>query len=151
MRDDSIEQIDVRRLAFLRKALAEFAACVNHTRTGARRQRIERADGSARKGFCPSLFGQIKLVMRHRLIDWRAHRTFAGRCSAGLIMISHGREARIVDFVNLTIEADQTIRQIIENRIEALIKQRQPMFHSLMLTALRNGFVKRVFETRAAE
>ncbi len=63
---------------------------------------------------------------------------------AGVVIIRDQGDTRFLGFFGLMGEEDQRARHIIEQRVEMIVEQRQPMFHALMLAARAHRFIKRI-------
>ena len=68
---------------------------------------------------------------------------------AGLVIIPDQFQPRRLGFFRLMAQQHQTARQIIEQRVEMVVEQRQPMLHALGLAPGADAFIKRIVARRA--
>ena len=67
------------------------------------------------------------------------------------MVIGHLLEPVLARIVRQRIEGDDRAREIVEQRIEPLMEQRQPMLHALVLLPRRDGLVERVVALHGPE
>ncbi len=139
--------------AFCCKAAALPPACLQHPQAAALR-RLERRHGNHRKvrnGIRPLIAGQIHAFRRQRLVNGRAEGVLLQRLDAGVIILGNLRLAGIHRLVGQVIERDHAIAGIVEDRLQLVVEQRQPVLHALVAAACRNRFINRVIQARARE
>ena len=71
--------------------------------------------------------------------------------AARLVQVGDELQPRIPRLFGLGIEADKRARKIVEQHIETIVEQRQPMFHALVLTTGGDRLVKRIVARHRAE
>ncbi len=94
---------------------------------------------------------QIERIRRQRLIGRGAERSLFEPFFAGVIMVCNRFKPPCRRIFAKMVECDDRVRQVVEQRIHPLIKQRQPMLHAGIAAAGRDRFVKRVVAFRRAE
>ena len=101
-------------------------------------ERIERNHMPVGKRLLPVGLAQEHALWRHWMIRRRAERLALQRLRARIVMIGDLLEPLAARIFDQRVEADHGARQIIEQRYEALLEQRQPMLHTLMLASGRD-------------
>ena len=81
----------------------------------------------------PVLLGEEQALGRHRVIGRRAEGLALERLLARLVMILDLLEPLRPRVVVQRIEGHDRVRQIVEQGLEPLMEQRQPVLHALML------------------
>ena len=87
----------------------------------------------------PFLLGQIEPIRRQRLVR-RAG--FVERLAARFVIVGDLREALMRGFFGQRLEHDRRFRQIVEQRVELVVEQRQPMLHAGITAAFAHRFVE---------
>ena len=98
----------------------------------------------------PFGFGEIKFFRRQGLIG-RAAARLIDRLFARLIIIGDLREAFVGRLFGQRLDGDRACRDIIEQRVHALMEERQPMLHAGVAAAFAHGFVEHVVGRRSPE
>ena len=98
----------------------------------------------------PFGFAEIEPVRRQRLVR-RAHGLGVERVAPRLIIIGDLREPLLGRVLDQRIEHDGRTRRIIEQSIELLVEQREPMLHAGIAAALAHRFVQNVVRRGGAE
>ena len=107
-------------------------------------ERIERDHLPGGKRLLPVSLAQEQALWRHGMIRRRAEGLALERLRARIVMVGDLLEPLLACVVDQRIETDHCARQIIEQRREAVVEQRQPMLHALMLSPGRDQLVERV-------
>ena len=107
-------------------------------------ERIERNDLAACKRRLPVRLAQEHAVGRHGVIRRRAEGLALERLRARVVMVGDLLEPALARIVEQRIERDAGFGQIVEQRDQAIVEQRQPMLHALMLAPRRDRLVERV-------
>ena len=120
------------------------ALALRHRKRGEPRQR--------RQGepLAPLRLGQIKPLGRQRLVE-RAGAGLAERLPAGLEIVVDLVAALARRVLDLRLEHHGRARQVIEQRVEAGVEQRQPMLHPDMAAALAHRVVELIVGRRRPE
>ncbi len=142
-----LEDIEIAARAFGRKIAALAAAGID---TGLAFRRLEWrqvADQMPCQRRLPFAIVQIERADLQRLVgnclDPRI-RILAAKLVAGVVAFADQFQPRRLGFLDLMAEHHQQARQIIEQRVEAVIEQWQPMLHALRLAAGADAFVQRI-------
>ena len=114
---------------------------------GERRQPRERR---AVEPFAPFGFGEVEPVRRQRLIR-RAAARLIERVLARLIIVGDLRQPLVGGFFGERLEAIGRAVDIIEQRFQPAVKQRQPMLHAGGAAAFADRFIEHVVGARGAE
>ena len=99
----------------------------------------------------PLGLAQEQAFGRHRMIRRRAEGLALQRLRPRVVMVGDLLEALRARVVDKRIERDGRARQVIEQRGEAVMEEREPMFHALVLAPGRDRLVKRVVAGDGAE
>ncbi len=130
--------------------------------------RVQRGDGSSlailliegrqthridgRKGRVEILAVEIKLTGRHGLVGRTLGRSLRLTGSPPrLVIIEHQLGPLLRRLACRVIGDDAEPLQVIEGRLQLLVKQRQPVLHAGITAALGNGLIKRIVARRRAE
>ena len=101
----------------------------------------------------PFGIGEVQRLRLQRFIRRRLDGLLIRRRVAELlacfVVIRNQFQPRRLGFLRLMPQQHQAPRQIIEQRVEAFVEQRQPMFHARRLAARADGFIKRIVACRA--
>ncbi len=114
-------------------------------------ERIEHDHVTVRQRLLPLGLAQEQALGRHRMIRRRAEGLALERLRARVVMIGDLLEPLRARVVDQRIERDGGVRQIVEQRGEAVMEERQPMLHALVLAPGRDRLVKRVVAGDRAE
>ncbi len=127
-----IEQIDLRVGARLGKVRPRACAGIDGERRSlGRGERTELADAAANKRPAPFLLVEKGLLGPHRAIDRRgAAAPGAHRLPPRLVEIGNGGDALVAHILGLVVEHESGIGQVVENRLQRLVVERQPMLHA---------------------
>ena len=117
-------------------------------RRGERRQPRQRGVFQA---LAPFGFGQIEPVRRQRLIGRAAAAGLIERVLARLIIIGDLRQPLVRGFFRQRLDHDRCSVEIIEQRVEARVKQRQPMLDAGGAAAVAHRLIEHVVGTGGAE
>ena len=98
----------------------------------------------------PFLRRQIKFARLQRLVIRASEIDIIGAL-ARLVIIRDLRQPLASRVVDLRVEQQRRVAEIIEQRVEFVVEQRQPMFGAGMAAALADRFVKRVAARLAAK
>ena len=105
-------------------------------------ERIERDNMRRISQLClPFLLVKEHAVGGDRMIRRRAERLPLQRLCSRIVVIRNLLKPVLTRIVGQRIECDNGARQIVEQRVELLVEQRQPVLHALMLLPRRYGFV----------
>ena len=85
------------------------------------------------------------------MIRRRAERLALERLRARVVMVGDLLEPSGARIVDQRVEGDDRARQIVEQRGETIVEERQPVLHALMLTPCRDRLVERVVARDRAE
>ena len=116
-------------------------------RRGERRQPRQRG---AIEPLAPFGFGEIKPLRRQRLIG-RAAAGLIDRVLARLIIVGDLRQPLVRGFLGQRLDGDRRAVDIIEQRLQAVVEQRQPVLHAGGAAALAHRFVEHVVGRGGAE
>ena len=115
-------------------------------RLGKRRSEV---DGSIVDDFRPFLFGQIKLNRFQRSI---ASRRALHRADAVLVIILDRLAPAFQRLVGRGVADDEVaIAEMVEQGLQPLFEQRQPMLHACHPAPFRHRLVERILRRRRAE
>ena len=115
-----------------------------------RRERRQPRQRDVLQALAPFAFGEIEPVRRQRLVG-RAGSGLIERLFARLIIIGDLREALVGGFFGQRLDSDGRCAEIVEQRFQALVEQRQPMLHAGVAAALADRFVEHVVGGCCAE
>ena len=118
------------------------------------RRRVEWAEPryrALRERARPSLAVEIHLIRRHGLVRRSAEAMALQTVDARFVVLLNLREALLDRVVRHVIEADAGAGQIVEQRFEFGMEQRQPVFLPDVAAAVADRFVQRIVARRAAE
>ena len=95
---------------------------------------------------------QIKLLRRHRLVVGAArHAAFCTGLQPRIVVVDDQLVARLECFHDLVVGRDHRFRAIVEQRLEMVVEQRQPVLHADMALPRRHRLVENVLAGHAAE
>ena len=115
------------------------------------RERLELPQLMAGKPLPPFLAREIERVRRQRLIGRRAEGSLLQPFFSRVVMVGDGLQPPRLGVLRQMVERDDGVRQVIEQRVHALVEQRQPMLLAGIPAARRNRFIKRVVALGGAE
>ena len=115
-----------------------------------RRERRQPRQRDILQALAPFAFGEIEPVRRQRLVG-RAGSGLIERLFARLVIVGDLREALVGGFFGQRLDGDGRCAEIVEQRFQALVEQRQPMLHAGVPPALADRFVEHVVGRRGAE
>ena len=115
-----------------------------------RRERRQPRQRDILQALAPFGFGEIEPVRRQRLVG-RPCSGLIERLFARLIIVGDLREALVGGFLGQRLDGDGRCAEIIEQRFQALMEQRQPMLHAGVAPALADRFVEHVVGRGGAE
>ena len=150
MRHDRLEHVDRtvgplgREVAPLAGADIDDGLAVRHRERGQPRQR------NIRQPVLEFGLRQVKPIGRQRLVD-HAAAGMLQRLAAGLIVVLDLLETLARGVLALRLDSDRRVAQIVEHRLEAVVKQRQPVLHAGMAAAFAHRLVERIVALRRAE
>ncbi len=153
MGDDRIEDIGAFGLPLGREGAA-LAHAERHDLRHCRFRPLERGEGN--HGPVGQRLLPVLLVEKHRvccdgMIRRRAEGFALQRLDPRLVMVGDLLEPLGARIVIERIEGDDGVGEIIEQRFEPLMEQRQPMLHALMLAPGRNQLIELVVGARRTE
>jgi hypothetical protein len=99
----------------------------------------------------PGAAVEIHLLRRHRLVGRRAERLGLARIAPRRVVLADQLEALADRFVRHVVERHRCARQIVEQRIETVVEQRQPVFLARIATPRADRLVERIVTLGAAE
>ena len=99
----------------------------------------------------PIGLGEEQALRRHGIVGRRAEGLALKRLLARFVMVVDLLQALGAGVVVERIEGDHGVRQIVEQGLQALMEQRQPMLHALMLAAGRDQLIERIVAPHRAE
>ena len=102
------------------------------------------------EAFAPFGFGEIKPIRRQRFVR-RAAARLVERILAGLIIVGDLREPFMGGFFGQRLDRDRRAFDIVEQRFQPGVKQRQPMLDAGGAAAFADRFVEHVVGRRRAE
>ncbi|MNH88446.1 hypothetical protein D3C73_409550 [compost metagenome] len=143
----SCEQVDAVLRPLGGEAAAQTAARVLARLGGQRRQA---AHGAARQGAVPVAVVHIQPFGRQGAIGGPA--LALRRLLARLIGVDGQVPALVARLLRLAVEEDRRgVRQIVEQRVQPVVEQRQPVLHALTARPLADGGVHRLVARRAEQ
>ena len=149
--DDGVEYVDVALLALGGEGAAAAAAPGAHVGSLAflERRQLERRPVGLRRG---ERFGvEEQALGRHRLIGRPAELVLLQRFVARVVVLGDLLEAALGRFIAAMVEADRHTRQIVEQRLEMIVEQRQPMLLARIAVAAADRLIQRIIAGVAAE
>ena len=84
---------------------------------------------------------QEHLIDRHWLIRRRAEGSLLKRQIAGLVMILNLLETLAARIAHEMVEGNDRVRHIVEQFVQVIVKQRQPVFRARIAHPCRDGFI----------
>ena len=147
-----LEDIEIAAGAFGREIAALPPAGIHAGLAFGRLERREIAHQMPGERRLPFAIAQIQRVRLQRLIRRRLDLVLAVRVAelaAGVVTFAHQFQPRRLGLLDLMPQHHQAARQIVEQRVEAVIEKRQPMLHALRLAAGADAFIKRIVARRA--
>ena len=99
----------------------------------------------------PVALGEKQALGRHGIVRRRAEGLALQRLLARLVVILDLLEPLRPRVVVQRIEGDDRVRQIVEQGLQPLMEQRQPMLHALMLAPGGDRLVERIVAADRAE
>ena len=154
MGHDSVEDIGAFGLPF-RRERSSLSAAKGHDGDAVRFRAFERVESDhmrcSLQEALPLDLGQEHAVGRDRVIRRRTKRLPLQRFGARIMVVGDLLQTALAGIVRQRIERDDRASDIIEQRVEAIVKEREPMLHALMLLARRDGLVKRIVSGHGAE
>ncbi len=132
----------------LRREIAALpGAGVDHRRRAfRRRERREAHEPAGVEPLAPFGLGEIEPVRRQRLVGRAAARVGARRhvLGARLVVIGDLGEALLGGVLGQRLDHDRGAGEIIEQRVEVVMEQRQPMLHAGIAAAFAHRLVEQV-------
>ena len=122
---------------------------IDHVARIGHRKRRERRQRRDVEPLLPFLFRQIKPRRRQRLV--RRRHALLERLAAGVVVIGDLREAFMRGVFGQMLERQRRARQIVEQRLHRIVKQRQPVLHAGIAAALAHRFVQQIVRRARAE
>ena len=99
----------------------------------------------------PVVLGEEQALGRHGIVRRRAEGLALERLLARLVVILDLLEPLRPRVVVQRIEGHDRVRQIVEQNLQPLMEQRQPVLHALMLAPCRHRLVERIVAPHRAE
>ena len=137
-----------RSAAKLRPCLAPTSItspCPSGTANG-----VSRASAAALEPLAPFGVGEIEPVGRQRLVG-RPAVALRQRLCARLVIVRDLGEPLARGVLGQRLEHDRRARHIVEQRVEPVVEQRQPVLHAGMAAAFAHRLVEQVVRRRRAE
>ncbi len=151
MVDRRLKDIGVFVIALWREIAPRRAAAVDDfDRALGRRERRETRRRSLGQRLRELLLRHVKLVRRQRLVI-AAGRVARENAAARFVIILDLRETLMGGGFGLGVEQQRRVIEVLEQRVEAWVEQRQPMFEALRAAALAHRFVERIAARLGAE
>ena len=97
----------------------------------------------------PFLFAEIQPFRRQRLVDRRD--ALLEGIAARIVIVGYLRKTLMRRVFGEVFKRDSGPREIIEQRLEPVVKQRQPMLHAGIAAAFAHRFIEQVVGRRRAE
>ena len=145
------EQVDVFLLALGREIAPDAPAGIAHPRPRGRRQRVELHRPAPVQRRLPRRLVEVKLIGRYRLVDAAHAPLFGHRRATGFILVGDTLPARKVGRAQLVIQRHRHPGQVVEQLLQPLVEERQPVLGALRLAAGADRLVKRVVGAGGAE
>ena len=111
----------------------------------------ELVDGAALQSGLPQRRGEEHFIRRHRLIGIGAERGDFARFDTRIVMLSDLRVPFVDGLIGQMIEADRRVGRIVEQGLQLLMKQRQPMLLTGIALTCAHSLVKRIIARGGAE
>ncbi len=154
MRRRGIEHVAVGRGALGRKiAPSPALERTHHPARGVRRLLEGRhaSHGALAQQLHPLLLAEKHARRRHRLVGWRTEAQRLQAFDTRLVVLSDQGEPLPYRLVGQVIEADGRLRHVIEQRLQMLMEQRQPVLQARIALAGADRLVQRVLRRHRAE
>ena len=112
----------------------------------------ELADAAAVQQVIPLRGLEIETVRRYRLVvGAAAHAALGAGLLPRLVIIGDQLVARLEGFAELVVGRDDRVGAIVEQRLEMVVEQRQPVFHADMALPRRYRLVEQILARDIAE
>ena len=146
-----IEDVGVGLASFGHEVMAGVGADLDHVRhVLGRVERRQAGKCGVVEAFAPFGFGKVEPIRRQRFV-WRAAARLVDRVLARLIVVGDLRQPLVRGFFGERLDRDRAFFQVIEQRLEPGVKQRQPMLDAGGAAALGDRFVEHVVGASRAE
>ena len=151
MGNDGFEYVDRGIGAFGREIASLPRAGVKHIRGAlGHRERSQPRQRAFAQPLGPFVLGEIEPVGRQRLVDSAAAGMLKG-LAPRFVIVRYLLETLARGVLALRLDRNGGAVEIIEQRIHALLEQREPVLHPGMAAALADGFIKLIAALRRAE
>ena len=145
------EQANLFLLPLGREVASDAPARVQHTRSGRLFQRGELHHPAPRDGPVPPRIVEIEHPRRRRLVHRIEPLFLVHRMLARLVLVDDGVPPCRALRPGLVVERDGRPRQVVEDRLERVVEEPQPVLHPRLLAPRADSLVKRVVGARCAE
>ena len=148
MRRNRLEHIRARFGTFGRKIAS--LPCLHIDRTGIRHSEWRQpSDCRCLEALSPLGFTKIESLCRQRFIGRRD--ALFQRFVARIVVVCNLREALMCSVFRQMLKCERRTRQVVKNRLEFPVEQRQPVLHTRIAPPFAHSFVKQVVRRCRAE
>ena len=145
-----LEQVDALALAFGGEAAADPPARVDDPRPRRAAVGVEAAHRAAVERARPRRLVEIQHLGRAGL-EHRLARPGARTAGARVVMVADRHQPRVAGVLGQMVHRHRGVRQIVEQRLHAVMEERRPVLHALMLAPRADRSVERIVEARRAK
>ena len=151
MGGERAEEADRLLLALGREVAADAPAGVDHAGAERLRQGGELVQRPPGDGRVPGGVVEVELVRRNRLVDGAELRLGAERGARASYCSPRAAQRAARDGADLVVEQHRRAGQVVEDRLQPLVEERQPVLEALHLAAGADRLVERVVVAGGAE
>ena len=145
------KKADVFLLPFRGKVAADAPSGIHHTGPRGLGKRVKLDLPMICRCRVPSGIVQIEQIGRRRLID-RVHAPLLRHGQlAGFILICNAVPPRQPRGCHLIIQCDRGLRKVIKQGFQLFVKERKPVFDTLMFASCAHSLVERIIRARGAK
>ena len=145
------EKADLLLLPLRREVPPDPASGVDHPRPQGLRQHAQLMQRPPQHRRLPAGFVEVELVWRYRLVDRPELRLRRQRRRPRLVLVGERRPARRPRRGRLVVQQHGRPRKIVEDRLQPLMEERQPVLVALVLPPRAHRLVERVVPPCGAE
>ncbi|MPL73680.1 hypothetical protein SDC9_19486 [bioreactor metagenome] len=145
------EQADVLKLALGREIAPDAGAGVQDAGAGWRRQHLQLQHPVCCQNRFPGGFVEIKKPRRRRLVDGVDPVAPGHRLAPRVVLIGDPLPPRDPRRLDLVVEHHARLGQIVEEGLEPVVEEAEPMLHAGVLAPGRDRFVQRIVRAARAE
>ena len=138
-------------LALGGEVAADAAAGVDHAGAERLRQGGELVQRAAGGGGVPGGVVEVELARRHGLVDGAELRLRGERLGAGVVLLGERGPAGGAGGGGLVVEEDGRAGEVVEERLQPLVEEGQPVLVALVLAPGADRLVERVVVAGGAE